>query len=79
MKNPAKKVPAKVPQQFQLIMQRVKENDRAYFQRNPFATEYRRPYVPGEAYPLHNLAGEVLVMLDNGEPVRIFTGQDKVQ
>jgi hypothetical protein len=40
------------PRRFRRLMQRVSARDRAYFERRPDVTDYVRPYVPGESWPL---------------------------
>jgi hypothetical protein len=46
-----------VPRRFQRIIERVVAKDREYFAKHPEATQYTRPYVPGEAgtqnFPQH--------------------------
>ena len=40
------------PRRFRPLIERVRDRDRAYFEKHPGATEYLRPYVPGEFWPV---------------------------
>jgi hypothetical protein len=40
------------PRRLARIIERVRRRDREYFARHPGETEYLRPYVPGEVWPV---------------------------
>ncbi|NWJ49139.1 MAG: hypothetical protein HXX08_25050 [Chloroflexi bacterium] len=46
----------KIPLRFQRLMHIAREYDRTYFEKNPEAESYIRPYLPGENYPMDSLS-----------------------
>ena len=51
-----------MPKWAKQVLADVQKNDRIYFEKNPEATSYTRPYVRGEFRPLANPEGNVVLV-----------------
>ncbi|MGD9890118.1 MAG: hypothetical protein AB7R89_11085 [Dehalococcoidia bacterium] len=47
----------RAPRRFRRIIDAVKARDRAYFEQHPSESQYLRPYIPGETWPVLDHGG----------------------
>ena len=50
------------PPRIARLQNQVRERDREYFEQHPAATEYVRPYVPGEVWPVDYAAATHVIV-----------------
>ena len=60
-----------IPRRFRRLRDRVMKRDAEFFARHPGVKEYKRPYVPGETWPVHSDA-VTAVRMAPGYRVRMF-------
>ncbi len=64
------------PERYRRILEAIMERDSQYFTANPKITQYERPYVPGEAWPLdqgrRDLDRVLVVKMGPGARSRVF-------
>lgn len=60
----------RAPRRFRRIIDAVSARDRLYFEQHPLESQYLRPYVPGETWPLLDHPGTHMLVTRIGPGIR---------